>query len=178
MPNVCGCTPTVTMCPGGTNCGTVADGCGGMITCGPACTSPQTCGGGGAANVCGCTPTVTTCPAGDNCGTVDNGCGGTVSCGTCSGTETCVSNKCVAVVMDMAMAQSRDMSGGAGDMAGVAGDDMAASDDLGSGGGVGGGGGKGGCSCDVGAANTGTPPLPAIVLVLAFAGALLRRRTR
>jgi hypothetical protein len=45
------CTPT-TCADLGKNCGTVSDGCGGMITCG-VCTSPLTCGGGGTSNVCG-----------------------------------------------------------------------------------------------------------------------------
>gem|GEM_PF-1368037 len=36
----------------GKNCGATADGCGGSLSCG-SCTSPQTCGGAGAANVCG-----------------------------------------------------------------------------------------------------------------------------
>src|SRR2546428_3848032 len=45
------CTPT-TCAAQGKNCGTIADGCGGTLTCG-VCTAPQTCGGGGVANVCG-----------------------------------------------------------------------------------------------------------------------------
>jgi hypothetical protein len=83
------CSP-VTKCPVGDNCGTVSNGCGGTVTCGPACAAPDTCGGGGTVNVCGCTPTVTICPAGDNCGTVANGCGGTVTCGpACAAPDTC-----------------------------------------------------------------------------------------
>src|SRR5436189_11101 len=69
--------------------GTIANGCGGTVSCGPACTAPQTCGGGGTANVCGCTP-LPSCPSGKNCGTIANGCGGTVSCGSaCSAPQTC-----------------------------------------------------------------------------------------
>jgi hypothetical protein len=49
------CTPT-TCSALGKNCGSVADGCGGTLSCGT-CTSPQTCGGGGVANVCGTTTT-------------------------------------------------------------------------------------------------------------------------
>ena len=45
------CSPT-TCAAQGTNCGTIADGCGGTLPCG-SCTAPQTCGGGGVANVCG-----------------------------------------------------------------------------------------------------------------------------
>ena len=68
-------------CPAGDDCGTIADGCGGMSTAAPA-PRPQTCGGGEPATPtqCGCTPS-TTCPAGDNCGPVADGCGGTLDCG-------------------------------------------------------------------------------------------------
>ncbi len=81
------CMP-LTMCPAPDNCGTIPDGCGGMVTCGPPCTAPQTCGGGGTPNVCGCTP-LTTCPAPDNCGMIPDGCGGMVICGSCSSPQTC-----------------------------------------------------------------------------------------
>src|SRR5206468_355790 len=89
------CTPT-TCAAQGKDCGTIADGCGGTLTCG-ACTAPQTCGGAGAANVCGtCTPT--TCAAqGKNCGTIADGCGGTLTCGACTAPQTCgagVANVC------------------------------------------------------------------------------------
>ena len=89
------CVP-LTTCPAGDNCGTVPDGCGGMLSCGT-CTAPQTCGGGTPPNpnVCGCTPLMA-CPAGDNCGTVPDGCGGTVACGICPGTEVCMNNVCMA----------------------------------------------------------------------------------
>jgi hypothetical protein len=74
------CTPT-TCAAAGATCGTIPDGCGGTLSCGP-CTAPQTCGGGGIANVCGCTPT--TCAAqGATCGTISNTCGGTLPCGSC-----------------------------------------------------------------------------------------------
>jgi hypothetical protein len=46
-----GCVPAKS-CPAPNNCGTIADGCGGTISCG-SCASPQTCGGGGTPNVCG-----------------------------------------------------------------------------------------------------------------------------
>jgi hypothetical protein len=72
------CVPKTT-CPGGDNCGTIADGCGGTVSCGPACTLPQTCGGGGTPNVCGCTKT--TCAAQNaECGMVADGCGGMLTC--------------------------------------------------------------------------------------------------
>ncbi len=46
-----GCTPT-TCAAQGKNCGTIANGCGGTLSCG-SCTTPQTCGGAGIPNVCG-----------------------------------------------------------------------------------------------------------------------------
>ena len=80
----------LTMCPSPDDCGTIPDGCGGTVSCGPACTAPNTCGGGGMANVCGCTPTTTMCPVGSNCGTVDNGCGMPITCGpACTAPNTC-----------------------------------------------------------------------------------------
>jgi hypothetical protein len=81
------CTPT-TCAATGKNCGTIADGCGGTLTCGT-CVQPEWCGGGGA-NVCGWTCHRKSC--GDqaaNCGTVDDGCGGTLDCGTCASPATC-----------------------------------------------------------------------------------------
>jgi hypothetical protein len=74
-PNQCGkaCTPKTT-CPAGQNCGVIADGCGGVVSCWPAGTTTcatGTCGGGGTANVCGSSTTCTglctqqtTCPGG------------------------------------------------------------------------------------------------------------------
>jgi hypothetical protein len=89
------CVPT-TCAAQGKNCGSIADGCGGTLSCG-VCSSSQTCGGGGTANVCGCTPT--TCAAqGKNCGTIPDGCGGTLSCGSCAAPKSCggggVANVC------------------------------------------------------------------------------------
>ena len=84
---VVNCT-AIQACPGGTNCGSIPDGCGGQVPCGPACTAPQTCGGGGTPNVCAC-PAATTCPAGQTCGTAPDGCGGTVICGSCNAPQTC-----------------------------------------------------------------------------------------
>jgi hypothetical protein len=91
---VCGCTP-LTTCSGGRNCGTISDGCGGMISCG-ACTGFDTCGGGTPSqpNVCGCTAK-TCAQLGKNCGTVGDGCGGTIDCGTCNGASPiCADNVC------------------------------------------------------------------------------------
>jgi hypothetical protein len=81
------------------NCGSMPDGCGGVLKCG-SCNAPEVCGGGGVANVCGagsCTPT--TCSAeGKNCGTISDGCGDVLSCGSCTAPETCggggVANVC------------------------------------------------------------------------------------
>src|SRR3989442_8172216 len=47
------CTPTTCVAQG-KDCGTISDGCGGMLDCG-SCTAPNTCGGGGTPNVCGTT---------------------------------------------------------------------------------------------------------------------------
>jgi hypothetical protein len=49
------CMPTTCMVQGA-DCGTISDGCGGMLTCGAMggnCMMPQSCGGGGVANQCG-----------------------------------------------------------------------------------------------------------------------------
>jgi hypothetical protein len=108
IPSVCGnsfikgdagsaCTPIKT-CPTGA-CGTIADGCGGSLSCGT-CTAPLICGGGGVPSVCG-NPFVTpdggtTCKPktcadyGANCGYVGDGCGGTAGpCGSCTFPDIC-----------------------------------------------------------------------------------------
>lgn len=81
-----GCTP-LAACPMGLNCGPIADGCGGTISCGTCSVMGQTCGGGGMANVCGasnsCVPR-TCAQAQATCGRVGDGCGAlTMDCGTC-----------------------------------------------------------------------------------------------
>jgi hypothetical protein len=72
------------------NCGSMPDGCGGVIQCG-SCTAPELCGGGGTPNVCGegsCSPT--TCAAeGKDCDRISDGCSDVISCGTCTPPETC-----------------------------------------------------------------------------------------
>lgn len=83
------CTPLKCPTAPGT-CGQMADGCGGVLSCGT-CTKPQTCGGGGTANVCGgtgCTPRTCT-QANANCGPVADGCGLILDCGTCTAPQTC-----------------------------------------------------------------------------------------
>jgi hypothetical protein len=52
--NICGAPPCTAQTCQSANaaCGTIADGCGGTLTCGT-CTAPDTCGGGGVANQCG-----------------------------------------------------------------------------------------------------------------------------
>jgi hypothetical protein len=105
-PTICGGGGTPSKCGGGSitadgggacipktacgsnECGDVADGCGGVLSCGTAnCIGTTICGGGGTANQCG-TPTCVKSPltqaiacAGKNCGVVSDGCGGTWSCG-------------------------------------------------------------------------------------------------
>ncbi len=73
----------------GANCGAVADGCGGLLTCGT-CAAPNSCGGGGISNQCGTQCKRTTCGAqGANCGIIADGCGGTLDCGTCTSPAVC-----------------------------------------------------------------------------------------
>ena len=82
------CTPR-TCAQMGANCGQVADGCGGLLSCGT-CTAPASCGGGGVANQCGNYCTITTCGAqGANCGIIADGCGGTLNCGSCTSPAIC-----------------------------------------------------------------------------------------
>lgn len=104
------CVPLTSCAQAGKNCGTIANGCGGTLTCTGAdggaasCPSGQTCGGGGTANVCGapaCTPftkTAVCTNAGKDCGFVSNGCGGVIDCGATCATGICggggVPNKC------------------------------------------------------------------------------------
>jgi hypothetical protein len=77
------CIPQTTCGP--TQCGMIADGCGGVVDCGTSnCTGDLLCGGGGTPNTCGvppCTP-LTSCPGSMNCGSIADGCGGIVTCGT------------------------------------------------------------------------------------------------
>jgi hypothetical protein len=113
VPSVCGggstkgpdggaCTPITTCGP--TQCGQIADGCGGVLDCGTGnCTGGNICGGAGTPNVCGapkCTP-LTKCGAGLNCGSIADGCGGSVVCGggvPCPGASICggggIANQC------------------------------------------------------------------------------------
>ena len=93
-------TPATT-CGAGQNCGTIPNGCGGTVSCGTACTAPDSCGGGGVANQCGCTsnPIATTCAG--KCGTVMDNCNVAQSCGTtycpsppANATTTCTGNTC------------------------------------------------------------------------------------
>jgi hypothetical protein len=72
-------------------CGELADGCGGVLNCGD-CPDGQTCGASGVPNRCGsggsaCVPTA--CTPG-TCGLLADGCGGTLDCGTdCPAGESC-----------------------------------------------------------------------------------------
>ncbi len=94
------CHGRTTCVPG--ECGPVADGCGGVLTCASSCPTGQTCGGGTAPSMCGapsCTK-ATCASAGANCGQIADGCGGIVDCGgktSCTGTDFCGGggpNKC------------------------------------------------------------------------------------
>jgi hypothetical protein len=84
------CTPR-TCGSVGADCGPVADGCGGLLDCGP-CVAPATCGGGGTPSQCGgmaqCIPK--TCEqVGVNCGPAGDGCGGQLNCGGCTSPQFC-----------------------------------------------------------------------------------------
>ena len=70
-----GCTPK-TCASAGATCGTMADGCGGTLSCGT-CGANSTCNG---SNQCVCTPR-TSC--GTSCGPQPDGCGGTLQCAAC-----------------------------------------------------------------------------------------------
>lgn len=97
------CTPLTQSqaCAGGKNCGEVANGCGGVVSCGndicAKANQGEICGGNGVPNQCGkppipnCTPQTTAqaCSGGKNCGWVPNGCGGVISCGNCGANQTC-----------------------------------------------------------------------------------------
>ena len=85
------CTPT-TCKAAGAQCGSVGDGCGGMLDCG-SCQFGMACGAGGTPNRCGvseagCTPK-TCAELGATCGPMGDGCGGTLQCGTCPSGQTC-----------------------------------------------------------------------------------------
>lgn len=84
-PGVCGCTPSP--CPAGANCGTLADGCGGRVRCGPdACAQP--------ADPCletVCTENVCTTGPGHDGAACSDACttGATCQAGTCTGATIC-----------------------------------------------------------------------------------------
>lgn len=74
------CSPRTTCIPD--ECGPVADGCGGILTC-PGCPTGTTCGGGGAPSMCGA-PACAKKTCNDqsaNCGYAPDGCGGLLDCG-------------------------------------------------------------------------------------------------
>jgi hypothetical protein len=84
------CPGATTCAKQGVTCGTIADGCGGLLQCGT-CTAPETCGGGGTPGQCG----MATCMPKScsdlhaNCGPVGDGCGHQIDCGTCTAPDTC-----------------------------------------------------------------------------------------
>lgn len=80
---------TVTCAGQGAKCGTVADGCGGVLACGT-CPSGLWCNAGTCAT---CVP-VTCANQGAVCGTISNGCGGTLRCGRCAPGLSCVAHQC------------------------------------------------------------------------------------
>lgn len=82
------CAP-LTCAQAGAQCGSLPDGCGGVLTCG-ACSGGTACGGGGP-NLCGSSPcTVKTCAEMPGaCGLVSNGCSELIDCGACPTGATC-----------------------------------------------------------------------------------------
>ena len=93
-------TCTKAMC-GARNCGMIPDGCGSVESCGAACMSPQTCGGGNAGthmpNVCASGPACTakTCVLDQDCGLVSDGCASVLNCGSCLAGKSCgTDHKC------------------------------------------------------------------------------------
>jgi hypothetical protein len=76
-------------------CGTLPDGCDGVVDC-PPCSAGETCGANGRSFLCGCEQS--SCSTyGAECGTVPVGCGSAeqVDCGQCPGSLTCENNRCV-----------------------------------------------------------------------------------
>jgi hypothetical protein len=89
------CCTRLTQCPAGADCGTIPDGCGGTVTCGPATCSGvnRSCGAGapGTPNVCGCVPQCANAVCGD-----PDACGGKCQTGTCGANLYCGNGKCCA----------------------------------------------------------------------------------
>jgi hypothetical protein len=88
-PDVPKCTKT-TCAAQGIKCGPAADGCGGVLDCGP-CPTGQTCGGGGIPSTCGapsCSPR-TCLQQNIHCGPAGDGCGKSLDCGACTLPDTC-----------------------------------------------------------------------------------------
>lgn len=88
--NTC-CAPKKVADCTATQCGMIADGCGGTVTC------PNNCAGGVCSGgTCCMARTASSCTA-TECGSVPNGCGGTISCpNNCAASgKVCQSNACV-----------------------------------------------------------------------------------
>jgi hypothetical protein len=89
------CQPVDCLQPGGSYCGTIPNGCGGLETCPDCMVAGETCGGSGTPHVCGaasdagCQPVKCMGPGYRYCGVIGDGCGKSQDCGTCPGGQTC-----------------------------------------------------------------------------------------
>jgi len=87
------CVPLICDGPAGRYCGTIGDGCGGILSCG-GCPDAQMCGAGGVPNVCApadpnCVPKTCEQAGGRYCGVIGDGCGKALDCGECPAGESC-----------------------------------------------------------------------------------------
>lgn len=104
----------------GAVCGSVGDGCGGVLQCG-SCPSGSLCGGSGVPNQCGGSCKKLTCAEqGAQCGETIDGCGGTLNCGPCPNGQSCGADgvlntcSCVPLTCESHGAQCGTVSNGCG----------------------------------------------------------------
>ena len=89
------CTPSVTCDPpNGRYCGTIGNGCFGMIDCGT-CPGDQVCDNNVCVGGASCVALACQTTTGNYCGTVGNGCGKAMDCGACDSSLVCATGVCV-----------------------------------------------------------------------------------